>query len=302
MANTKTITVTLDRVKGSSFDSDSSQTSVNRGFIATGLPTNIPANTLIAAIQANLPQINSPHPTVQGVFVVGYSIKLDSDSVSSGYVKYKSQHLANGGKVNQWYFGLHSYLQSTETEIDPVWPAPDGGEQIHVSIGGGQGNGPIAIVDGKPIYATPVTQPGKLKYLRPIAVFSAQGTFTQPIPIAARSTLGCVNSRSYLGLAQGLWLVHDISEATHDGGNTYQCSIQMMSFRNESWASWLIATDFKGRPLNIPTATIKIERGNPYGIKPQHNPAGFSRYGLYNVANFQKTFNFPQQILNAFSF
>ena len=132
MANTNTITVTLDRVKGSSFDSDSSQTSLNRGFVATGLPTNIPANTLVAAIQAKLPQINSQHPTVQGIFVVGYNIKLDSDSVASGYVKYKSQPLPSGGKVNQWYFELHSYLQSTETEIDPVWPVPDGGEQIHV--------------------------------------------------------------------------------------------------------------------------------------------------------------------------
>lgn len=306
--NNAKINIVMDRLKGSSYDSTTSQISINRGFVATGINPNLPFDVIRSAIVNGLPQLFSPHPTQGGAFVVGYHIALEGDTIAGGYVKYQTQPLPSGGKIDQFYFEKHSYLQSIETEIDPVYPAPSGGEQIHVNINGGDGN---AVINhnskggpGDPdYYLYGSNQPGKLKYLRPVGVFTARGTFTKPPSSAVQSVLGCVNSDgNFLGLGTGFWLCHDISFSTHDGGNTYALTIQMMSFINEDWSSYLIGTDFRGRPLVIPPGVLAKLRRAKYAITPNYDNNNLSKYGLYNSNSFASTFGFPANILTAFSY
>jgi hypothetical protein len=294
--------LTLDRVQGTSYDSNLQQTIIYRGFVATQLPNNVPADVIRQAIvgPGGLPAINTPHPTQTGSFVIGYSIRLIGDTQAEGFVKYSSSTF-----VNKFQFSRHSYLQSVQTEIDPVYPGTMGGEPIHVIVNGGTGNSePIYDNEGYPIaYKQGTSPPGHVSYLRPMGVFRATGVFTTPPNITAQGCFGQVNQSTFLGLPIGYWLCNDVTFSSEDLGTTFFVSIQFITLQNEDWSSYLIGTDQLGRPVAINPSVMTALRAAPYSLTPAYK-SNVSKYGLYTLGNFSTAFGFQNQqaYLNQFTF
>lgn len=290
--------LTLDRVIGSSYDNNLQQTIIYRGFVATELPTNQPADVIRQAIvgPGGLPQINTPHPTQPGAFVIGYTIRLTSDSVAEGVVKYSGSTF-----INKFQFSRRSYLQSIQTEIDPIYPTPDGGEQIHVVISSKL----LAFGTGGNVYSQASTQQGKVSYLRPMAVFKATGIFTRAPSVASQQCLGCVNDSAFLGLGPGFWLVNDYNFDSEDLGTTFSVQIQMISLVNEDWSSYIVSINqVTGLPQFIESSTIASLREKNYSTIPNHDNFLISKYGLYKAVSYQGRLGFQPQssYLNQFTF
>lgn len=271
----------IDVLRDTQYESDTNGIRAQRACVvsAIGGGSTAPFATLTNALfVAGMPQVNEPHPTIVGCFVIGHRITLESDTVARVVVKYSTppNNSGNHGKTNQWIIKKRTNLQGTETEVNPA------------------NNKPILTSYKNPgdknDKGTVLT--GKVKYLRPARILSATGTFDHDPTTRFEDLIGTVNDANWQKLGVGFWLFHQCESETRDSGKTYEASVGFMSMVNEDWSAYCVQDRGDGKHVVLDQGQVQQIRGQKYTYQKNIVGNGITRVGPYKTSPFRSTFGF----------
>lgn len=276
----------IDTIKGSSVDSDETGSRINRGFTVAGLDMSLNADVLRKAVTtaAGMPQVNEPHPTEPNCPVVGYHIEFDkSDSIASGYVKYKTPKLPGGGSASGWVFRDTTSLQSFQVSKFPAGTVTITGQNfpaVNLKTTYTVGNG------------KPESKPATVSILRPVRTLLASCILTARPPVSFYNAIGCVNQGTFEGLPPGFWLCAGVDVDTNDGGNTYIVTAQMHTKCVEDFSTFAVAHNAQGEALVSDAEVDRVLR-LPYQSGPAQTVGnGITRVFPYPWADLEDAFTF----------
>lgn len=316
--------IAWDTIEGSSVELGAGVLSITRTAQVTEIDAAASSDpyVLLRALDSAIAGAGQTAPGVPKAFIQRLLVRpIKATNGARIEVTYEApQPGQGGGNAVRWYVEDDTTLNAEYAQIDLQ------GEPLHTrytppagaNAGAGNINGlPIYSSTGAPTYKP---YPFALNPLRPRRVLSVRGFLIQRPGLAALDAEDCVNDRPWPTGSLfandkpkriGCWLCSKVSAEIDRVGLTpvptqvqlYKVEARFMSKgkdvdkKDRDWADFGVHHDITGRiPVDMTTVDqvkkVKALLQAPYSTKQDHSVNGYTKVGMYPLANFQSAFGF----------